>query len=771
MRVDKLRTILLFFLLIVFIIFLTIAGTVLASSSELTEVEAQQLKILQLSKIVESHPSNIDLEKDLENYQTGLKLYHQGDYQQAISQLLNIKYSTLNLPLYIKSQYILGECLKKIEDWNVAIEVYKNLVKNDPLITDYSLFYLADIYHLKGENHESINQFKKIIENFPHSLIISEVNYQIAQNYRELNDIASAIIYYKDILKDSSDNQLKAKALLELAEIYWKEEKYIDSLNCWYEILDKGYKLKRNSEPEELLIRHFYQLQDNMKEIDIPYLIMVKCADILFKYRQYNLAEDLYGEIIKTFPEAKDIAEVYYKRARALYYKKDYKQVVDKCNEIILRFPPSDIIIKAHYLFANSFLALGERYFAIDKYKEIIEQYPETYYARESYLRMSECYFQLGESEKGIFHWRQLIARYPNSDQAMTSWWNLARYYTENNKDPEALEAYRELSERFPKSRLGDDALYWRGKTLQKIGSEEEANSIYEKLLKDYPLSYYAERIIEQRGDIDYLWPVVSVSTKKDFTDLEGFLEKYGKINEKGQLFLLKAELFKGINFYKEAIIELKGGLNYNPGNIFLLFRLSDFYLKNEDYYDSLNYTEIIFNYLQDNYPLEELPLELWEQLYPTYFEDMIRTYALKYEIDFLLALAMIREESRFNSWNESVAGARGLMQIIFSTGEWIAQKLNIENFSDEMLFSPEVNINLGCWYIGYLKRKFSNDTILIISGYNAGPGITDKWVERYDRSDLDNFVENIPYSETREHIKKVMKSYQMYKRLIKIKE
>jgi len=199
------------------------------------------------------------------------------------------------------------------------------------------------------------------------------------------------------------------------------------------------------------------------------------------------------------------------------------------------------------------------------------------------------------------------------------------------------------------------------------------------------------------------------------------------------------------------------------------LFRLSDIYKKNKDYYDSLNYTEVIFNYLEDNHQLEELPLELWESLYPLYYEDAIRECALEYEIDPLLVLAMIREESRFNSWNESVAGARGLMQIIFSTGEWIAQKLNMEDFDDDMLFDPKVNIDLGCWYINYLKERFLNDSILIISGYNAGPGTTSKWLKQYDRTDLDNFVENVPYSETREHIKKVMKSYRMYKRLVQV--
>jgi TolA-binding protein len=766
--VDKLRTIFSFFLIIIFIICFTIACTVSVSANELTEVEVKQLKILQLSKIVESYPSTIELEKDLENYQSGLKLYLQGDYQQAISVLWNIKYSTLNLPLFIKSQYILGECFKKVEDWDRAIGIYKNLVKSDPLLTDYSLFFLAETYHLKRENHESIATFKEIIENFPQSLIISEANYQIAQNYRELNDLTSALIYYENILKDSQDNQLKANVLLDLSDLYWKEKKYFDSLSCLYEILDKSYKLKRNSEPEELLIRYFYWIKENLKEIDVPYPIMMKCADILFKYRKYDLAENLYEEIISTFPDAKDIAEVYYNRARALYYKKDYKEAISHCNEIISRFPTSDIITKVHYFLANSIFASGERYSAIEKYNKIITQYPESSYARESYLRLAECYFQLNEPEKGTFQWKQVIENYPDSDQAMNALWNLGRYYTKNNNNSEALEAYRLLAERFSKSSLGDDALYWRGKTLQKMGLEEEARVIYEKLLREYPLSYYTERITKQRDDLNFVG-LISASEKEDFANLEEFLLKYAKIEGKGQLSLLKAELFEEISFYKESIIELKETLNCYPGNIFLLFKLSDVYKKNLDYYNSLNYSEIIFNYLVDNLQLDDLPFELWESLYPICFEDIIREYALKYEIDPLLVMAMIREESRFNSWDESAAGARGLMQIIFSTAEWIAQKINIIDFNDEMLFSPKVNINLGSWYIHYLKEKFSNDYILMISGYNAGPGITDQWLERYDQSDLDNFVENIPYAETREHIKKVMKSYQMYKKLAQV--
>src|SRR4030043_1435102 len=132
-----------------------------------------------MTSLVESPTIKIKIKEDIENYKVGLELYQQSDYQQAISELLKVKYSTLNLPFYIKSQLILGDCYRKIEDWDSAIEVYKNLVIDDTILTDYSLFFLAETYRLKGENRESITTFKRIIENFPQNLIISEANYQI----------------------------------------------------------------------------------------------------------------------------------------------------------------------------------------------------------------------------------------------------------------------------------------------------------------------------------------------------------------------------------------------------------------------------------------------------------------------------------------------------------------------------------------------------------------------------------------------------------------
>ncbi|MGB2783251.1 MAG: hypothetical protein WBC45_04840, partial [Atribacterota bacterium] len=109
---DKMKTAMIFFLIMILAISLFGADITLADNNELTELETQQLKILRLSKVVEGQPSNIKIKEDMESYKIGLELYQQSDYQQAISELLKVKYSTLNLPLYIKSQFILGDCYR-----------------------------------------------------------------------------------------------------------------------------------------------------------------------------------------------------------------------------------------------------------------------------------------------------------------------------------------------------------------------------------------------------------------------------------------------------------------------------------------------------------------------------------------------------------------------------------------------------------------------------------------------------------------------------------
>lgn len=153
-------------------------------------------------------------------------------------------------------------------------------------------------------------------------------------------------------------------------------------------------------------------------------------------------------------------------------------------------------------------------------------------------------------------------------------------------------------------------------------------------------------------------------------------------------------------------------------------------------------------------------------KLYPINYKEHISKYAEVYDVDPLLIAAIIRAESKYYKDAESHKGARGLMQITTATGEWIAQKIAIEDYHSDMLYDPEINIMMGCWYIDNLKKQFDNNIELVLAAYNGGSGNVGKWLKnsKYSSDGVNLF--DIPFKETRDYVQRVQNNYKVYSKL-----
>ena len=145
------------------------------------------------------------------------------------------------------------------------------------------------------------------------------------------------------------------------------------------------------------------------------------------------------------------------------------------------------------------------------------------------------------------------------------------------------------------------------------------------------------------------------------------------------------------------------------------------------------------------------------------YYKSTIERYSQYYNLNTLLVRSLIREESRFYFKNKSCAGAIGLMQIMPSTGRWIAKKLGYRYFRTSKLYQPSLNIKFGSYYLNLLLDKYNNDIVMALAAYNGGGGNVDKWRKNLKVNDTDYFVESIPYTETKNYVKKVLKSFYLY--------
>jgi soluble lytic murein transglycosylase len=124
-----------------------------------------------------------------------------------------------------------------------------------------------------------------------------------------------------------------------------------------------------------------------------------------------------------------------------------------------------------------------------------------------------------------------------------------------------------------------------------------------------------------------------------------------------------------------------------------------------------------------------------------------------------------MRQESRFEPKIKSVAGATGLMQVMPDTGKWIASKIKVDNKTLD-LENPNDNIMLGTWYLNYTHERYNNNSMLAIASYNAGPGNVSRWLQTLPNQDPDEFVEAIPFNETRNYVRQVFGNYWNYLRL-----
>lgn len=152
--------------------------------------------------------------------------------------------------------------------------------------------------------------------------------------------------------------------------------------------------------------------------------------------------------------------------------------------------------------------------------------------------------------------------------------------------------------------------------------------------------------------------------------------------------------------------------------------------------------------------------------LYPFPYQDLIYRYSREANIDPYLVAAVIREESRFGATARSSKGARGLMQMMPETGQWVAQQLGVVDFRSEMLDDPVVSIKFGTWYLASLQKEFDHNDVLALAAYNAGRGNVRQWMNQNGWNTSFRDPTHLPFQETRQYVIKVLAVQKRYREL-----
>ncbi len=161
---------------------------------------------------------------------------------------------------------------------------------------------------------------------------------------------------------------------------------------------------------------------------------------------------------------------------------------------------------------------------------------------------------------------------------------------------------------------------------------------------------------------------------------------------------------------------------------------------------------------------LKNIRNQIMMKIYKLEYSEYVKKYAKEYDVDKYLIFAIIKAESNFDQDAVSHREAKGLMQLMYSTAEEIAKKVNVD-LNEENILKPDININLGTKYISMLIQKYGNIN-LALAAYNAGSGNVDGWIEKGTLKEDGSDIENIPFTETNNYVRKILRDYEIYKKL-----
>jgi peptidoglycan lytic transglycosylase len=331
---------------------------------------------------------------------------------------------------------------------------------------------------------------------------------------------------------------------------------------------------------------------------------------------------------------------------------------------------------------------------------------------------------------------------------AQAALWRLGWSDFRQGAHPKAAERFEDLAQATddPIDRLRP--LYWQARALEGI-DEEGADALFVSLAEDYPLSYYGWRARERVGAEGF--------ARKGHTIQPGSSGLRPVQLERVRI-LMEAGLIEAGAAESAVLMRAARGLDDRVSLARLLTSAGDYNRAQRLVVDS--YTASLARG-----PVAGLE-ELWWYAWPSAFSNLVDEATNPPEsVDPELVYSIMREESGYRPKVVSPVGARGLLQIMRETGSDLASRKGRKNFDPDELFDPRTNIELGSFYLGELTRRFPTRLSASIASYNAGPHVVVDWVEKEGQSD-DEWVEAIPYSQTRSYVKRVLRSLQAYRLL-----
>lgn len=412
---------------------------------------------------------------------------------------------------------------------------------------------------------------------------------------------------------------------------------------------------------------------------------------------------------------------------------------------------------EARFFYLSSLRELGDGDRYVTLTNALVADFPDSSWSEEALNNLGTYHIVQGDDELAAKAFKDLYEKFPTGPRAERAAWKYGWYAYITGDYAETVRVFESAAAGFPRSDYRPSFLYWAGRAHGKLGNGTQADSRLRLVYTDYANSYYgrlAERQLSRQGG--------GVATERAdvrrVSTSQAPLPEVKPIPSEPLIRLLLAN-----ELYDDALTELRFAQRAWGSSARIDATIAWVYNRKGELRRAISL-------MRRTYPQflsaggQELPAEILQVIFPLVYWDSIRKYSAQHDLDPYLIAALVAQESTFDAGVRSSANAWGLMQLVPSTGRKLARSAGVR-FTMASLTNPETNLRLGTLYFSELVSQFGG-TYYALASYNAGDSRVNRWKSERPGLDEDEFIDDIPFPETQNYVKRILGTAEDYRRL-----
>lgn len=616
---------------------------------------------------------------------------------------------------------------------------------------DYVSYYLSSAYFQTGRSAEAIATLSDFDKTYPDSLLVRDAH----------------VVYANALL--AAGRPQEAASLLEKDREPARADVEL--------VLGRAYAALGQSEKAATILRNVYftmplsteasQAEAEVKKLGLPLatppsgLSLRKTrADLLAKGRRFSDAAAEYGALLsEVSPGERPAIQLAMGGAlRRAGQNKEAKKVLES-------IPLSTPEIDAERLFN-----LGEIARSSDDEKEFLralgqlrQTAPASPWLEQALLSAGNLYLLKPDYDRAIDFYRELQERFPRGGRASYAHWKVAWLSLRQGRNEDAKKGFEQQLALYPSSAETPAALYWRGRLAEEDGEPAKARAYYQKVSDRFRNFYYGELARRQLKKLKTDADPVHFALLDRVPPVRSGSKVIATAAPRDNLRVEKAQLLENGALVDFAVDELQAAAEQEKGN-WLAAESARLY-QDAGRYDMA--IRVLKRAVPDYFAVDvpTLPRSYWEALFPKPYWADLKRFSTANGLDPYLVASLVRQESEFNPAAVSRANAVGLMQLLPKVGKAVAKREKLGNYSSDQLFTPRVNLQLGTRYFREMVDKFGAFEYAL-AAYNAGSDRVEDWMALGKYRDSQEFVESIPFTETREYVQAILRNENVYRQL-----